>query len=58
MPKGITQNKRVEQKEALDQVRDILNWLAVYEEEYNLPKEVTSTLQKGLLSLVQKIGKM
>ena len=50
--------KKAKQREAQNQVRDLLNWLAVFEEEYNLQPEVTSTMQKGLLSLAEKIGKL
>ncbi len=51
-------SKKAKLRDAQNQVRDILNWLAVFEEEYHLPEEVTSTMQKSLMSLSQKINKL
>lgn len=50
--------KKAKTREAENQIRDLLNWIAVFDEEYSLPPEVTSTLQKGLLSLAKKISKL
>ncbi|RMD58152.1 hypothetical protein D6825_01810 [Candidatus Woesearchaeota archaeon] len=40
-------------RSATDKLRDIMNWLAVFKTEYDLPREAYRTLLKE----VQKIGK-
>ncbi len=50
--------KKAKQREAQQQLSDLLNWLAVLDEEHSLPTEVTGTLQNGLLSLAKKIDKL
>ena len=45
-------NKRL--KEIEDALRDVINWVAVFNTEYDLPKEVVTQLKKKL----QKIGKL
>ena len=41
-------------KEIEDTLRDTINWVAVFETEYDLPKEVVAKLKKKL----QKIGNL
>ena len=35
-------------KAATDEIREILNWIAVFETEYNLPTEVVEKLKSRL----------
>ena len=43
-------------KAAADEIRDIVNWIAVFETEYQLPKEVVDQLRKRLESLANNLG--
>ena len=40
-----------------DKIRDIINWLAVFKEEYDLSDEVVDTLRDKLEDLAKSIGK-
>ena len=42
-------------KEAEDKIRDTINWIAVFEEEYNLPKEVVDQLRERLEEIAGKL---
>ena len=39
-----------------NEIRDILNWVAVFEEEYDFDKEVVDKLKSKLESVAKKIG--
>lgn len=43
-------------KEVEDKIRDLINWVAVFEEEYDLPKEVVETLKKKLEDIASTLG--
>ena len=43
-------------KEVGDEIRDIINWIKVFEEEYNLPAEVVTQLRSRLEAIAQKMG--
>jgi hypothetical protein len=43
-------------KEVENEIRDIVNWITVFEEEYDLPAEVVSQLRSRLEGLAQKLG--
>lgn len=43
-------------KEAEDILRDSVNWIAVFETEYNLPKEVVDQLKEKLQKISEAIG--
>lgn len=43
-------------KKAADELRDILNWIAVFEEEYSLPAEVVSQLKDRLEKVATLLG--
>ncbi len=45
-----------EVKSLEDEVRDLINWVAVFDQEYDLPKEVTDKLLQRLHSVARKIG--
>jgi len=38
------------------EIRDLINWVTVFEKEYDLPKEVTDQLLKRLHSVARKVG--
>ena len=44
-------------KEAEDKIRDLINWVAVFEDEFNLPKEVVDTLKKRLEHIASTLGR-
>jgi len=39
-----------------DEIRDIINWISVFEDEYNLPAEVVDELKKRLEDIAAKLG--
>ena len=43
-------------KEAADELRDIVNWIAVFEQEYQLPGEVVQQLKTKLEGVANKLG--
>ncbi len=43
-------------KEIENEVRDITNWISVFETEYNLPKEVVEQLKTRLENISKKIA--
>lgn len=43
-------------KEIEDELREIINWVAVFEQEYDIPAEVSDTLLKRLHNIAQKVG--
>ncbi len=43
-------------KEVENEVRDIINWIKVFEEEYNLPAEVVNQLRSRLEGVATKLG--
>ena len=43
-------------KEIENDIRDIINWVEVFEEEYNLPKEVVDQLKDRLEKVAVKLG--
>ncbi len=43
-------------KEVANEVRDIINWIKVFEEEYDLPAEVVNQLRSRLEGLATKLG--
>jgi len=43
-------------KEIADEIRDILNWIKVFEEEYSLPAEVAEKLSSRLEAVASKLG--
>lgn len=45
-----------EVKSIEDEIRDLINWVSVFEKEYDLPKEVTDKLLRKLHSIARKVG--
>ncbi len=46
-----------EQVESIEgDIRDILNWIATFKQEYDIPAEVEKTLKKKLQALAKKVG--
>ncbi len=43
-------------KKATDELRDMLNWIAVFEEEYNLPAEAVDQLKERLEKIANLLG--
>lgn len=43
-------------KDVEDDLRDIINWVAVFEQEYDMPKEAVDTLMNRLHEVARKIG--
>lgn len=43
-------------KEIEDEIRDIINWVKVFEEEYGLDAEVVNALITRLENIAKKIG--
>ncbi|MBW2992714.1 hypothetical protein KY345_05855 [Candidatus Woesearchaeota archaeon] len=43
-------------KEAEDILRETINWVAVFETEYDLPKEVVDQLKEKLQKVSEAIG--
>ncbi|MBI5065728.1 hypothetical protein HZA97_05825 [Candidatus Woesearchaeota archaeon] len=43
-------------KSVEDDVRDLINWVAVFEKEYDIPKEATEELLNKLHSIAKKVG--
>jgi hypothetical protein len=46
-----TQIKSCEQE-----IKDLMNWISVFEDEYDLPKEVVDKLRDKLHSIAGKVG--
>lgn len=42
-------------QEIANEIRDIINWVKVFEEEYDLPLEVVNQLRSKLESAAQKL---
>ncbi len=43
-------------KQCTDEIRDIINWIAVFETEYKLPAEVVGQLRSRLEKLATNLG--
>ena len=43
-------------KNVEDKIRELINLVAIFKNEYELPKEVESTLSKKLRSLAKSVG--
>ncbi len=43
---------------AQSEIRDVINWVKVFEEEYNLEKEVVDTLCNRLRKIAEDIAKI
>ncbi len=43
-------------KEIEGKVRELINWIAVFEEEYNVPKEVVDKLRSGLEEIASEFA--
>jgi len=43
-------------KQINNELRDLNNWIAIFEEEYDLPQEVVLQLQQKLQSISKKLG--
>jgi len=43
-------------KQCTDEIRDIINWIAVFETEYKLPAEVVGKLRSRLEKLATNLG--
>jgi hypothetical protein len=43
-------------KDVEDEIRDIINWVAVFEQEYDMPKEAVETLMNRLHEVARKVG--
>jgi hypothetical protein len=43
-------------KEIENEIRDMINWVAVFETEYELPKEVVDKLKERLEGIASKLG--
>ena len=44
-----------ELRAAADEIRDIMNWVAVFKTEYDLPAEVVQTLRKKLSKVAMRL---
>ena len=42
--------------EVEDDIRDLVNWLAVFQEEYDIAEEAVSVLRQKLEKLAKKVG--
>lgn len=45
-------------KEIEDEIRDMINWIAVFENEYNLDKEIVDQLRDKLEDLSKKVNEL
>ena len=45
-------------KEVEDEIRDTINWLAVFKQEYDLEAEVVKTLRNKLEKLAKMVGNL
>lgn len=46
-----------EQVEAVEgDIRDIINWIATFKQEYEVPEELEKTLREKLEALAKKVG--
>jgi len=43
-------------KKCTDEIRDIINWIAVFETEYKLPAEVVQQLRSRLEKIANDLG--
>ena len=43
-------------KDVEDEIRDTINWVAVFENEYDMPKEAVETLMNRLHEVAKKVG--
>lgn len=43
-------------KQATDEIREIMNWIAVFEVEYKLPNEVVCQLRERLEKVASLLG--
>lgn len=43
-------------KKIEDELRDLMNWVAIFEKEYDIPREVVDTLYNKIHSIAQRIG--
>jgi len=43
-------------KEVENEIRDTINWIKVFEEEYDLPAEVVNQLRERLEGIATKLG--
>ena len=43
-------------KEVSNEIRDTINWIKVFEEEYSLPPEVVMQLRSRLEAIAEKLG--
>jgi hypothetical protein len=41
-----------------DEIRDLINWIAVFETEYNLDKEIVDQLRNKLEDLSKKVNEL
>lgn len=45
-------------QEIVDELRDLLNWIAVFQEEYDLPTEVYTTLRDKVEQIAYSLEKL
>ena len=45
-----------ELKSIEDEIREIINWVSVFEMEYDLPKEAVEQLQERLHNIARRVG--
>ncbi len=43
-------------EEVENEIRDLINWIKVFEEEYDLPVEVVNQLRARLEKVAEKLG--
>ena len=43
-------------KEVEDSLRDMMNWVAVFAEEYNIPEEAVTKLKEKISEIAKKAG--
>ncbi len=43
-------------QEVADELRDVINWVAVFNEEYALPEEIARQLGSRLRAIAEKLG--
>jgi hypothetical protein len=50
--------KRLDKREVVDSLRELYNWIAVFEAEYELPYEAAQTLRKGVAKVARALEDM
>ena len=49
------ENRLQERKRLANEIRNTINWIAVFETEYQLPKEVVEQLRLRLIAMTERL---